>query len=515
MTPPTAPANASAAPGGGATIADDPDAAAETAALAKGGRTSFFGFLLRLMARLPFLFIAGRMTGYGADALGRFAYATLVVELMAQLATMGLKRGLAAELARGDRPDTHVVADALLLAWIGAALGAVILILLPWVVFPERDITGFDRFFPLIALAIVGSDVALAALAFRRDIAATVRARSVIEPWTLSICAGLFGFTAWGGDGLIIAYAVSLTAACAASLVPLLRNFGLPRGWRPHPGRMIAMARANLPLAGADVADWGSRRLDLFILGRFAGPEIIGIYYVAQQVASLPQKLKTSFDPILGPVVAVNLAKGDTHAVAGHIRQIGFWIGAAQLGIVLALGLPGKALMGLFGPAFAAGAPILALLLTVELFAAQAAVTEGALIYIRRHANLLWSLAGIAVQIAVTLLLVQRYGGVGAAAGLASAALFLSVVKTQVLARALKAPVSGWRWSLIGAGIPAFAVGVAVQQIPPGLVVFGAKVGETLQLTVGIVAILGVFGGLVWTFGFKGPDRLLFKRSLG
>ena len=473
----------------------------ETAALAQGGRTSFFGFLLRLLARLPFLFIAGRLPAYGAEALGRFAYATLVVELMAQLATMGLKRGLAAELAKQERPDTHVVADALLLGWLAAAAGAAVLMLLPWIVFPERDITGFDRLFPLIALAIAGSDIALAALAFRRDIGATVRARSVIEPWTLSIGALALGFTAWGGDGLIIAYAVSLSAALAASLWPLWRTFGLPSGWRPDPRRLIALARANLPLAGADVADWGSRRLDLFILGRFAGPGVVGIYYVAQQVASLPQKLKTSFDPILGPVLTVNLAKGDLQAVAGHVRQIGFWIGAAQLGVVLALGLPGRALMGLFGPKFAVGAPILALLLTVELFAAQAAVAEGALIYIRRHANLLWSMAGITVQIAVTLLLVQRYGGVGAAAGLATAALFLSAVKTQVLAQALGAPVSGWRWSLLGAAVPAFAVGLVIQRLP-----------EYAQLSAGVALILGVFSVIVWNFGFRGPDRLLLKR---
>ncbi len=475
---------------------------AETAALAKGGRTSFFGFLLRLLARLPFLFIAGRMHAYGPEALGRFAYATLVVELTAQLATMGLKRGLAAELAKQERPDAHVVADALLLGWIGAAAGALLLVALPWIVFPDRDITGFDRFFPFIALAIAGSDIALAALAFRRDIGATVRARSVVEPWTLSIAAGLLGFTAWGSDGLIIAYAISLTMALAASLWPLLREFGLPRGWRPHPRRLLEIARTNLPLAGADVADWGSRRLDLFILGRFAPKEVLGIYYVAQQVASLPQKLKTSFDPILGPVLAVNLARNDTHAVAGHVRQIGFWIGAAQLGVVLALGMPGHALMGLFGPKFAGGAPVLALLLTVELFAAQAAVAEGALIYIRRHANLLWSLAGIAVQIAVTLLLVQRYQAVGAAAGLATAALFLSMVKTQVLGRALKAPVSGWRLSLLGAALPAFAVGLGVQLLP-----------EYLQLSVGVAAILAVFSAIVWTTGFRGPDRLLFKRA--
>ncbi len=501
---PDAPAEAPAATG--------PD---ETAALAAGGRTSFFGFLLRLLARVPFLFIAGRFAAYGPGALGRFAYATMVVELMAQLATLGLKRGLAAELAKAERPEAHVVADALLLAWLGALGGAGVLVALPVIVFPVSAISGFDRLFPLIALAIVTSDVALAALAFRRDIAATVRARSIVEPWTLSIAAAGLAFTPVRGDGLIVAYALSLVAAMVASVVPLWRSFGAPRGWRPHPARLYAIARANLPLAGADVAEWGSRRLDVFILGRFASAEVIGIYYVAQQIASLPQKLKTSFDPILGPVLTTNLARGDLAAVAGHVRQIGFWIGAVQLGVVLALGMPGAALMGLFGPSFAGGAAVLALLLTVELFAAQAAVTEGALIYVRRGANLLWSAAGIAVQVAATLLLVGRFGGVGAAAGLMISALFLSVAKTQVLRRSLHAPVSGWRWSLLIAGLPAFAVGLAVQRIPPALTVAGVKIGEVLQLTLGVAAILGVFAAVVWTIGFKGPDRLLFRRASG
>ena len=52
--------------------AAEPEAApsADLAALARGGRINFFGFILRLIARLPFLFIAGRI--YGADELGRF-----------------------------------------------------------------------------------------------------------------------------------------------------------------------------------------------------------------------------------------------------------------------------------------------------------------------------------------------------------------------------------------------------------------------------------------------------------
>ena len=48
-------------------------------ALAKGGRTNILGFVLRLAGNIPFLFIAGRL--YGAEALGRFAFAVAVVEL--------------------------------------------------------------------------------------------------------------------------------------------------------------------------------------------------------------------------------------------------------------------------------------------------------------------------------------------------------------------------------------------------------------------------------------------------
>ena len=111
---------------------------ADLAALARGGRINFFGFVLRLLARLPFLFIAGRI--YGAEALGRFAYAVLIVEFAAQLATLGLKRGLAQQLAKTDKPHVCVVADALLVAAIGSAIAMTILALFPQAMFPNsRD----------------------------------------------------------------------------------------------------------------------------------------------------------------------------------------------------------------------------------------------------------------------------------------------------------------------------------------------------------------------------------------
>ena len=199
--------------------------------LAKGGRTNFLGFILRLVARLPFLYLAGRW--YGADALGRFAYAILVVEFAAQIATLGLKRGLAQQLAKTDGDHAHVVWDGLLVAAIVSAIAAGVLIAVPQLMFPTTAINGYDRLLPLVIFAVAGTDIALAALAYRYDIGATVRARSIVEPWAISIGAFGFGFYSLR-DGLILAYVASMLAAFATALYPLLKSYGLPRGWKPR-----------------------------------------------------------------------------------------------------------------------------------------------------------------------------------------------------------------------------------------------------------------------------------------
>ena len=156
-------------------------------ALAKGGRTNVLGFVIRLAATAPFLIIASRM--YGAEALGRFASATVMIELAGQLCTLGQKRGLAQRLAAdGDHP-THSVADAMTLAGGLALLAAAVLYAVPWLLYPNATYTELDRLLVLAILPATLTDIALAALAYRYDVATSVRARAVVEPWTLSIAA--------------------------------------------------------------------------------------------------------------------------------------------------------------------------------------------------------------------------------------------------------------------------------------------------------------------------------------
>jgi O-antigen/teichoic acid export membrane protein len=486
----------------------------DIAALARGGRTNFFGFVLRLAARLPFLFIAGRL--YGPELLGRFAYAVIVVEFAAQVATLGLKRGLAQQLAETDQPHVCIVFDAMLAALIASGAASILLIVFPQAVYPPHGVMhGSEWLLPLVVFPVAGCDIALAALAYRHNVRATVTARALVEPWTISIGAGLLYFIT-PRDGLIIAYALSEVAALAAAVVPLLRSYGLPRGWKPHPGKLLAVARRNVPLAAADAIEWGSRRLDIAILSLLlpvaVAPYYVGVYYIAQQVATLPQKLKTSFDPILAPVITKRLAEGNRPAVARQVRQVGFWIVAAQTGVALALGIPAKAVMALIGAKFVAGTAALVFLLAGEIAAATAAVSESALVYVARHRNLMISLLVIAVEavLAAGFILAARAAGLPESWQAASAALALllalglgSILKARLLSRLLEAPVQPWRWPLFWAAAGATLVGWLFSLLPNSLV--------WIDLAIGVPGILATFAIIVWKRGFTHEDRVLFR----
>ena len=480
-------------------------------ALAKGGRTNFFGFVLRLGGTAPFLFIAGRF--YGVEAIGRYASALVIVELAAQLCALGQRRGLAQRLSEDPRAAAHVIADGLLMTLMLSATVATLLYLFPAPMFPSGHYGEFEHLLPVAIVANALTDVALAALAYSYNIGATVRARSLVEPWVQTLAAVAFLWIAPDG-GLALSYIVAKFAAAAVAFVPLLRSVGLPKQWSPHPLRIGRLALLSFPLAGADLVEWGTRKLDIAILGFLTSPTAVGVYFAAQQVASLPQKLKTSFEPILGPVITRNLKEGNMAAIAAQVRQVGFWIIAVQAGIALALAIPGTDVMRLVGKDFVGGTGALSFLLIAEVVAATAVVSEAALVYVARMPNLAISLATIALQAVLTFAGIELVRDLGyndkfqAAAAACALALSLgaaSLVKAWVLSRILGDSVNNWRWPVVWAAAPAVVVGWATQQVHLWW----------LSLLLGLPAILLTYGFVIWHKGFGPEDRVIFRKNVG
>ncbi|RYY47180.1 MAG: lipopolysaccharide biosynthesis protein [Sphingomonadales bacterium] len=468
------------------------------------------GFLMRLVARLPFLFIAGRF--YGPDIVGRYAIAVLVIEFAALVATLGLKRGLAQALATTDRPHNHVVFDALVVAMVASGLAAGALILFPQAMFPNSPLSGLERFVALAVFATAASDVVLAALAYRHNVKASVTARAVIEPWTISIAAFGFSYVSTR-DGLLFAYAAAMAAALVASIIPFLREYGVPHGWRPRPAEIWQLARRNAPLAGADTIEWATRNVDRFILGLMFTPAVVGIYYMAQQVASVPQKLKTSFDPILGPVITRSLAAGDMGAIGRQVCQVGFWIICAQAALAVMFSIPASGVMGLLGKEFPVGAGALCILLIAEVLASTGAVCETALVYIARLRNLAVSVAVLTLQIVLSFvfILVARAEGLSMGYQAAAPALALAIsltigsgVKAYMLRRLTGTPVISVRPSFFAAIAIASLVGAAFTALP--------RHYEWAELSIGMPAILITYLYVIIKFGFGPEDKSLFRK---
>jgi O-antigen/teichoic acid export membrane protein len=375
--------------------------------------------------------------------------------------------------------------------------------------YPTTNIHGLDRMLAITVLAIAWTDIALAALAYHHDVGATVRARSIVQPWVISIVAFAWSYVSLD-DGLIVSYVFSMVAALIAALIPLVRCYGIPHGWKPDLPLAWGTAVRNAPLAAADTVEWASRRIDLAVLGAFLPASFVGIYYAAQQVATLPAKLKTSFEPVLGPAIVRRLAVDDRAGIAKQVRQVTYWIIAAQLGIALALGIPGRAVMGLVGSEFTGGTAMVGFLLAAEVIAAAAVVSEAALIYIARKRNMAISLLMLALEavLAAALILIMKDEGLpqawqatGPAIALCVVLAFASITKSWLLKKQLGAPVSGWRWDLAWATAAGVVVGAGVRWLLP----------ETLQLIIGVPAILAAFFSILWTKGFGPEDRELFK----
>ena len=221
----------------------------DIAALAKGGRTNFLGFLLRLAARLPFLFIAGRF--YGAELLGRFAYAVHRLEFAAQLATLGLKRGLAQQLSTTDQPHVCVVADALLVGLIASAIASAMLDGRSPGDVPRQRHTRRG-------MAAAAGDLRhrrRRRRARRARLSPQCRARPstsapIVEPWTISIAAGALVLPLLPRRADHRLCASRSPPALAAALWRLFRSYG----------RAARLAAASGRACGGRAAQRAARR---------------------------------------------------------------------------------------------------------------------------------------------------------------------------------------------------------------------------------------------------------------
>ena len=225
--------------------------------------------------------------------------------------------------------------------------------------------------------------------------------------------------------GVVLMVAIRFATRC----LPAASTAGspAPAGWRHW-------LRTSLPYIAVTGLTILLTQMDVLMIGALLGPEQAGLYAPAAKVALLAIFPVVAIRQRFGPMAARLFAAGDMTALQSRMTLATALSIAACVG-VLAVILPGRDLiLGLFGPAYTAGAPVVLVLAAGYLAYSVAGAAEMFfLVGPFERMNALVVLLTLGVNILLNLLLIPRFGIVGAAYGTVAAVAFRAILSAAVV----------------------------------------------------------------------------------
>jgi len=470
----------------------------------RGALSNGASFIIRFGARAAFLWVAARL--YGAAPYGVFSMASTMVELMAPLAGLGLKRMIFPWLEQeaGQRGAPHVLLDALLLTVL-ASIAIATLVAGGVMAIPFGAISSELRLaLVVLAPAVLGqavADVAFAATRWTHKMRYEVIGRGLVEPYALTAITVVAWFVGDTGAGLLIGYAAASAAVALFALWSARHCLGPFRllQWNPH---LIGTRVKTLASpSGTDFLVALSQRIDLALVGFIMGDAAAGIYNVLRQLRTPILQVRQAFDGILTPLTARTMhADGDVRAgdaMAAATRVIL----SIQLGLMLLMTAAGHALLALFGPQYPPAWPALVAMVLAETVNGAFGVSELILYYRRPALALQVNLLLIAVPALLIPPAAERFGLLGAAGVMLLAALLATGLRRLWLQRL------GVHRSALHAAPPLLAAfaGVATWA---GLALALDNAAATLSSVAPPFAALTVYVALIATWRRLRPDAL-------
>ncbi len=472
--------------------------------IVRGVIASFFGFGGRLVARAILMVFAGR--AFGLEAIGHLGQVAAISEIAAAVCVLGLKRSLldmlSFESERGRSTERRMMEALSLVTLVGFFVSS-FLCLVWWQMFP--DARYLLPFLFVAVPAIVITEVSLSAVKFKRIIRWDVWSRCIIEPWTFLGLAGLLWLIGQTDHGLILAYAGSVCAACLCALFGLVRVVGVRTLMSSSPSvrNWPEIIKHSLPVGITNIGVMSVRRLDLIVLSAFVGPSAVGLYYMAQQVVTIPQKTAALFEPMLSPVMARLHNQKNTDQIRINLISVCRWIFIFQIGLTIPMMIFSDIVMTIFGSEFRAGAIILCVILVAELIDGTFLSIETPLVYARPLIPPTLLVLALVIEIVSISTLSFVWGVEGAAIGFLITMTCLALGRIIMLKRHLDISVISTSYIVpLLAGL-VMACGLWILREWSG--------GDTIINISGIVITLIVFGAVIKTFAMTKSDRALMR----
>jgi O-antigen/teichoic acid export membrane protein len=282
----------------------------------------------------------------------------------------------------------------------------------------------------------------------------------------------------------ILLYVTALRRVLREHDVPSILT---PRRWQVPVREIITFAA---PLLTTTLVWMLMESSDAVLLGWFHDPAAVAEFRVVLPLARMNGLVSSIFSVLFLPLAARAYERGDLAGVRDLYWRTALWMTVLSFPVLLvtACFAPGVTI-GLYGQAYASSAPILALL-AIGYFFNTALGFNGLTVKVhgRLRYTVIVDIVAAVVNVAVNLVLIPRYGPIGAAVGTASTLVLHNVLKHTALARLTQVPWFERRYGVTYALLATIALAViAIQTVLP----------HALWVAVIVSGIGGILGVLV------------------
>ncbi len=454
----------------------------------------------------------------GAEILGIYTLGLTVIGFLGIFNALGLGqaaiRFVPAYMAARDYRKLHALlwkAPIVLLA-ANLLLGAVLLLSGRWIAVDFYHAPALVPYIPLFALIML---LGVLNEFYGRVLAGhmQVRRRTLIvnfigTPVTmlLSILLLSFGFRL---GGYLAGQILSATLVCLLLILAA-------RAYSPAEARFTAQRGTSLDkqvwsfsasMLGIVAMEFAIAHTDKIALGYFRGAREVGIYSIAAALVAYVPVVLGSVNQIFSPTIADLHARGQHSLLARLFQSLTKWVLAVTIPLATVLLIFARPLMGLFGPEFERGWPILVIGTIGQLVNCGVGSVGYLLLMTGNERRLIRVQVGMAVLMVVSsLALIPWLGVIGAAVASALTNIGMNVLNLAQVRKTLH--LSPYNRSYLGLALPAAAGILVTWLVKKNAAMFHHN---WLSILAAMISVYLAFGAALLISGLDDDDRMIAR----
>jgi len=484
--------------------------------IARGAGILFAGTLTGV--GLKYLFELAVARSLGLDTFGIFFFGFSLFKIMERMTTLGLNNGVLrfVSLYRGEQDESRVKGTIVLSLRVTFVAGVILTLALLFGAdplshqfFPNSDLSTMLVIFSLGIVFTGMTEIMVFATQAFQIMEYKVLVRRIFEPGASLVLFIAFLLLGWKTLGAALSFVLSLVLGAFLSFV--FAKKAIPYLTAKATKAVIETSKIlsfSWPLFFVGFFDIINIHINTVMLGYFKSAKHVGIFGAIWRTAFLVPIILESFNSIFAPIVSDLYNRQDMPHLRTLFKTVTKWIVTLSLPATLLLIVYAREILSLWGPEYILGKASLIIICLAQLFNCSTG-SVGFVIMMsgRSKINLLNNGLGFILTVILNLLLIPKYGILGAALSLALVIVAINTVRLAEVRFLLK--MHPFRFDffkpLLAGGISFFILflssGFLLERMPP-----------LLAISVGTLGFLSLYGGGLILLGLTEEDKIILTK---